>query len=210
MIVPATSPRVWRLPVLFVRTRGLPQTVLAIAAASSLLLMLEGRVAKGMIDPLLVLQIVPSLLGSAIGVGMWAPIGELERTSARSMPLLRGGFVVGLVALAVCGAAIALQGWPVAEVEGIAVRNILGMTGLALIAARAVDPRLSWIAPLAWTCVAIITGWIARPESGIAGWVWSALEAEALSSWLIAGGLAVAGVAIVALLGPRDIPSETV
>lgn len=208
MIVPA-RPATWRLPVLFVRTRSLLQTVLAIAAVASLLLMLEGRVAKDAIDPLLVVQIVPALLASAVGVGMWTPIGELERTAARSMPRYRGTFALLLVALAIGAAVVAVQGWTGTDVERVVMRNVIGLSGLALLATRFIDARLSWIAPLAWMCVAIIAGWIARPETGIAAWVWSARDAGAMSSWLIAGGLLIAGVTVVAVRGPRDVLADT-
>lgn len=86
------------------------------------------------------MQAIPALIASVIGISAWSPFGEVERTAASSLPRLRLLHIGLLLALGIGVSWAWLQAWtsrsPGIELEFAALRNLLGMTGGALLIGR--------------------------------------------------------------------------
>jgi hypothetical protein len=157
---------------------------------------------------------VPMLLeaGAAaiIVVTTHSPFGEPERATGRWLPCLRLGLAVAL-----CGAAIGLiaagaaigydpkSGVYLADGMLPVARNILGFTGVGLLAALVTGGLVAWIGPLAYQAIcqfALIARytepytWASRPPADRGGWI-AAMVAFAI------------GLVAFTIRGPRIRPS---
>jgi hypothetical protein len=201
----------------------MPATLVLVFAAGSLYGILQGWASNDgyggfgtteVVKQFGVTQAIPALMACVIGIGAWSPFGEPERTAASSLPRLRL-LHLGIM-LAICGALTwaSLMAWTSRatgiELEWVAIRNLMGMTGAALVLGRLVDARVSWLAPLAIAVLAAFTAMTAPPERvwSPAWWIWSGQEPNTGMSWGIAGALAIAGVGAYLRDGPRDAVGE--
>ncbi len=153
-----------------------------------------------------VLFLTPLVSASAIGVAAYSPFGEAEGTASRSMPTLRLGHLVGLLAAALATLAMAALDWRQEWAELILARNLAGFAGLALMAGTIVGSRLSWVVPLVYGIAAFRLGAIAPGR--FAWWAW---PIRPIGDELAAGvaiGLLATGLAAYALLGTRENPGE--
>lgn len=212
-----------RLAVLYLLARGVVGSLGLVIAAGSLYGILQrwasndgygGFGPTEVVKQFGVAQAIPALMACVIGIGAWSPFGEPERTAASSLPRLRL-LHVGILLMA--GGILTwgyLAAWtsraPGVDLEWAALRNLLGMTGTALVLGRFVDARVSWLAPLAVGVVAVFTAMRASPEQvwSPAWWVWSGQPSVAGVSWLIAAVLVVAGVGLHLRDGARDAADE--
>ncbi|MDQ3656644.1 MAG: hypothetical protein M3457_16410, partial [Chloroflexota bacterium] len=105
------------------------------------------------------MQAVPALIASVIGISAWSPFGEVERTAASSLPRLRLLHIGLLLALGIGVSWAYLLAWtsraPEIDPGLVALRNLLGMTGGALLVGRFLDARISWLVPLLLATVAV-------------------------------------------------------
>jgi hypothetical protein len=136
------------------------------------------------VGPLLVL---PALAAAVIiPVGTGTPFGELEATMSRSLGPLRLTHMLSFIAAAAIGLAAASG-----SVDWGVMRNVAGLTGLGLLAARVAGPSVAWIAPLCFATYALA----GNPRSA---WTWPVHSGTAIQPALIAAVLVLAGlVAIV-------------
>jgi hypothetical protein len=212
-----------RLAVLYLLARGMPVSLGLVIAAGSLYGVLRGWASSNeaggfgqteVVKQFAVVHVIPALMASVIGIGAWSPFGEPERAAASSMPRLR------LLHLGVVLATVGVLTWvylaawtsraPDVDLEWAAFRNLLGMTGAALLLGRVVDARLSWLAPLATAVVGVFTAMMASPGDvwSPAWWIWSGQPSDFGVSWVIAAALFVAGVALYLRDGARDTAGE--
>jgi len=128
----------------------------------------------------------------AVGVGARSPFGDIERTVARPLPPPRLLHLGGLLAwaalvLALAPLAFDLKGARPAQLLLALLRNLAGLTGLALLSARLISARAAWIAPLAFLTFSTVA---VRQVEGPTLWAWP----------FRAGADGAPGVAALALL----------
>ena len=101
--------------------------------------------------------------------------------------------------------ALAVTWWSVPDGAWTLVRNLVGFTGLTLLAARILGSGLSWAVPLGYAVLSLLA-----PQSGqIPAWAWSVRGATDRGAAVIAMALLLAGLVLVARSGARDRPGET-
>lgn len=178
--------------------RTIPALVLLLCAALALRGAETRTGATSGIFAVLIVLLLTAAAAALIGAATHNPIGELERTAAAPLPALRLAHLTPLIALAcLLYGLVALTG-SVAGGGAVLERNLIGLTGLALLAAAVVGAQLSWIAPLSY--VIICAGALDRQEYSI--WEWLTLPPRA-DATLTASALLAAGLAAATLRGTR-------
>ena len=123
------------------------------ASTAWLLSLPHSDVENGALVPMLTLATLAA--ACVVGVGACSPFGDIERTVARPMPPLRLLHLGGLLAWAALVFTMVLL---VFDLEGarpaqpllVLLRNLAGLSGLALLSARLIGTRVAWIPPLAF------------------------------------------------------------
>lgn len=140
--------------------------------------------------PLLVL---PALaVAVIIPAGTGTPFGELEATMSRSLDPLRLAHMLGLVVVAAFALAAASG-----SVDCAIIRNVAGLTGLGLVAARVAGPSVAWVAPLCYATYALA----GNPRST---WTWPVHTGTAIQPALIALVLLLIGLGAIVPHGTRS------
>lgn len=216
----AVLPPVGRLAQLFLRQRAMPLSVLALALHGAALVWLETWVAAPGQDDraVMVLVALPALVACIVGIGLWAPAADLERTSAWPLPWLRAIHVLAVGVAGLATAALATSRWDIDLAGGIPytelwLRNAIGLTGLTLIAARLIDPRLSWLGPLMFSIVAVVYVSLLADDPATSenerlqppAWIFTGQDHRSLLPWVLAIMLLAAGLALIARYGPKEI-----
>ena len=148
---------------------------------------------------------VPLAPAVVLGAATHSPVGEAERTASRSLPALRLGHLVVLLAGAVL--ALVTIGGAGRDDEAIPIllRNGAGFAGLALLGARLVGAGLSWALPL----IALLTlsaGWLVGRTDDLRPWAFQDVAAgHASAATLVA---LLAGLALVTAFGARPTIGE--
>ncbi len=185
---------------LFLQSRRAGWTALLLLASGMFARFLLGRLEAD--SPLLnqALIGIPLLPAVIIGVSIQSPFGEVEEASGNWLLPFRWLhlgllFVTAAVLLAVATIGTATE--PTTEL----VRNLAGLTGIALIGNRLVGPMASWIAPLAFAVVSLMVDPLSR-------WAW--LTNRPIESWSlwIAVGLLAAGLLAISLVPDRAASIE--
>jgi hypothetical protein len=163
--------------------------------------------------------LLPVATASAIGVSLWSPFGETERAAGTWLPLGRALHLASMLALALLVNTVALAAWvpegdPIAW-ENYLLRHSLLLVGIALLAALAIDSRLSWVAPTLVALPGLVAGYVRIEQAQAEGREIAFFH----DSWhpmlrpdgdpfamAMAAGLFLAGVAIVIRRGER--PAE--
>lgn len=208
-----------RVLILYGRSRGLLLSLAGVVGACALLWWMQAWGERGDVRQALLVQAIPALIASVIGMSVRSPFGEPERTSARSLPRIRSTHLAMLLLPAVITAAILVSAWtllvPDVDLVYVVVRNIIGLTGVALLCGRVIDARLSWLCPLMWMAFALIgtmlislNGGEGYPLWGPPWWAWTGRSDASGSAWAIAFALGVAGAGLMCRFGPRDAAGE--
>lgn len=208
-----------RALILYGRSRGLLLSLTGVVVAYSLFWWLRGWGERDELRQAGLVQAIPALIASVIGISVWSPFGEPERIGARSLPWLRAAHLAVLAVPALIFAVVLASAWtplfPNVDLGHVAVRNIIGLTGVALLCGRVIDARLTWIGPLMWLAFSMI-GTLLLPLDDGKGfalwdppwWAWMARSDASGSSWVIAIGLGLAGAVLMCRFGPRDVVGE--
>jgi hypothetical protein len=169
------------------RARQLPTTLAVIAAVSAVAPLagtrvIEVRYGSGAGIPYATL--IPALSGSLVAGSARTGVPELEHLAARSLVPYRALALAVAVGWAVGWAVVAQPSLPGSPGDVAAARNVLGFTGLGLLASLVVGARLAWVVP-----VSVVIAVLSLAGAG---------SAEVLV-WPIArdGSVAAAGVALV-------------
>jgi hypothetical protein len=203
-----------RLVWLYARSRGVLVGLVLIVAICLGFALLQNWASVSARHQASVLQAIPALAASVIGIGAWSPFGEPERTAAWPLARLRAGHAVVLLAVTIGVTSLTLADWsslvPDLGLGQVAVRNLVGLTGAALLLGRVVDARLSWLAPFTITAAMAARLLVAAPERlwSHPWWAWTGQDQSDRTSWLLALLLAAAGFGAYLRHGPRDIPGE--
>ncbi len=141
---------------------------------------------------------------AVIGVTTRSPFGEPERATGRWLPFLRLG-----ATMAVAGAAVGAlaAGSASAHLGGGSLgmlRDLAGLTGIALLAAALLGGSLAWAGPLAYLVVTLH----ALGAAWTTPWIWPARPPHDLGAAFCAALVFAAGVTVITVRGARDSARE--
>ncbi len=193
-----------RLALLYMRSRQAGRTVAVLAAIAVVAWLWLRWDSASAITVTIVPIAIPLAAAMMVGSSAGSPFGESEATGGHPLWPLRGGHLLGLVAVAAAALALAVLRWGVPDGAWTLVRNLAGFTGLALLTARVLGAGLSWVVPLGYAILSLLAP---RPGELPSPWTWPALAATDHMAALIALALLLAGLVVVALSGARDAPA---
>ncbi|MFJ2092448.1 hypothetical protein ACIOEW_24715 [Streptomyces sp. NPDC087901] len=192
------------LPVLYIRSRGLPRTAAALTCivllAAWSAARLEDRFDPGARVPVLVLA--PLLVSAAIGTSLYAAADELDRTAVHRWWPRRLLHLLALTVPAAAALALAVPGHPETFGAPGMIRNVLGATGVAAGSAALIGARLSWLPMTVWSSAVYLAA--PRTPGGAASvWAWPMQPGPQAGAWVVALLAYVAGTALFAVRGAR-------
>ena len=137
---------------------------------------------------------------AVIAVSTYGPFGEPERATGRWLPYLRLGTAVALTAAAVGALAAGSTGGTLPGGFLAMCRNVVGITGVGLLAAAVLGGMLAWAGPMAY---------LVLTETMLSGgrssaWVWPTKPPHDLGAALCAAGVFAAGALLITLRGARE------
>lgn len=145
--------------------------------------------------------LIEAAAAAVVGVVTRSPFGEPERATGRWLPFLRLGAAVALTALAF-GALAAGSAAAHLDYGYLALlRDLAGMTGIALLAAAVAGGSLAWPGPLAYWALATSRDWTTP-------WIWPDRPPHDLGAALCAALVFAAGTVVITVRGARDSASE--
>jgi hypothetical protein len=179
---------------LYARSRRAPSAVAAVLVTSTLVWVLARLSGSpGVEFRLAVLGLAVVAAVTATGLSGADPM--LDRTAATNWSLLR---VAHLAVVAVLGTVAAL---PVSQF-GIALRDAVGLTGLAAVGVTLLGVRFGWLVPVVWAAVSMMI--TQAPDGGLlmAVATWPASPSDRTAT-LIGMVLGLGGGLAYVLRGPR-------
>ncbi|MER7910617.1 hypothetical protein [Streptomyces sp. NPDC096068] len=194
---------------LYARSRALPGALVALAGTAAVAAgtarWLETIPGSGPSDRLPVVVLGPLLAAAAVGTCLRAPSDELDRTAVRPWWPRRLAHLLVPAALAALLLALAVPGHPAEFGAPAAVRNTLGLVGVAAASAVLLGARLSWLPP------ALYAGAVPLAAPAGAGgaadwWAWVARPGPQGGAWTAAALAFAAGTALYAWRGARHGP----
>lgn len=184
-----------RLLRLHLLSRRAPVVLLLLAATAGLLRAVKPWTEGGSEFAQLLPLVVTVAAAALIAASTRSPFGDPERAT-HPLPRLRLTHALILVALTVGVLGLARIGDdPLAT-----MRNVAGLTGLALITAPLIGAALAWIAPLAY----VIYCGGPMDVHQVGPWSWPALPSTDSTATLIALLLLAFGLAVCTAVGARD------
>lgn len=136
---------------------------------------------------------------------------ELDGATTRPSRAAALGIVVALVALGAVAALVLIPLAPFERGGAELARNLVGLTGLGLLAGAIAGHAVAWTAPFVWTGISYVSvphDYQTHPDQ--ASWGWLLFPASWPATWLVAGCLLLAGMAAYAWAGfpprPRRHP----
>lgn len=146
--------------------------------------------------------LLPLALAVLVATLGHSPTAELEATFPIRHRLLRLGYLLTatlIVALALSTLTLTSAGYAYAE----ALRNFLGILGLALLGGTVAGATISWLLPTAFILAATV---LARgPDGQLAPWAWTVQPAGSLVALALGSACAAVGMLAYVLRGPpRD------
>ena len=186
-----------RLVGLHLVSRRVPASLLALAvAAVALRVVLRWTPASGAYAVMFPL-IVATAAATAVSVTTHSPLGETERVTGRWLPWLRLGTVLATVGGA-CGAlALGAVGGHLAIGVPALLRDLAGLTGIALLTAALLGAGLSWTGPLTY----LVLSSFPVQRAWTTPWLWPACPAHDRAAAICAVLGFVAGVAAITVRG---------
>jgi hypothetical protein len=194
-MVPMTAAA--RLARLHLSSRRVPASLIALAVvAVGLRVALHWTPASGRNSVMFPL-IIATAAGAVVGATTHSPLGEPELVTGRWLPWLRLGTVLATAGVA-CGAlALGAIGGRLAIGTSALLRDLAGLTGIALLTAAVLGAGLSWIAPLAYLVVSIY----AIQQAWTTPWLWPARAAHDQGAAICAVVVFAAGLAAITARG---------
>jgi hypothetical protein len=216
--VPPASPAGWaagsvvrrlgsgaRLGWLHLRSRRAPVAVLALAAcAVALRAVLHWQPTPGGAAAQQIPMIIAGGAAVVIAVTTHSPFGEAERTTGRWLPYLRLGVVLALTGVAIGLLQLGATG---ASLNGgvlTLARNVIGITGIGLLASLVTGGLLAWILPLGYVGFAEY----ALAEAWRNPWTWPVRPPTDRGAWICAALVFAVGLVAFALRGARTRLAE--
>lgn len=193
-----------RLTRLFWASRRVPASVGVLAAVGvALRVVLHWTPATGTYSVMFPLM-VETAAASVVAVSTRSPFGEPERATGRWLPFLRLGTVIVLTCLAFGALAAGAAGGHLVTGSLGLLRDVAGLTGVALLTAALTGGSLSWLGPLAYLVLSIY----AVQESWTTPWLWPARPSGDRGATVCAALVFAAGTVVLALRGARETSRE--
>jgi hypothetical protein len=194
-----------RLAWLHLRSRRAPSAVLALAVGGAALrAVLHWQLTSGGATAQQIPMIIEAGAALVIVVTTHSPFGEAERATGRWLPYLRlaavlalTGVAIGLLQLGVTGAA--LNGGVLTL-----ARNVIGVTGIGLLASLVTGGLLAWILPLGYVGFAEY----ALAEAWRNPWTWPVRPPADRGAWICAALVFAVGLGAFTLRGARTRLAE--
>jgi hypothetical protein len=189
-----------RLAWLHLRSRRVPSVLLALALCGGALravlhwhLMSGGALAQQ--GPMVIEA------GAAVLIVMTthSPFGEAERAAGRWLPYLRLGAALALTGIAIGALQLGVTGASLPGGVLMLARNVIGITGIGLLAALVTGGLLAWILPLGYVGFAEY----ALNEAWRNPWTWPVRPPADRGAWICAGLVFAVGLAAVTFRGAR-------
>ncbi|MFF8378848.1 hypothetical protein ACF07V_22270 [Streptomyces sp. NPDC015661] len=191
---------------LYLRSRALPGALAVLAgtavAAAAAARWLESLPGAGPSVRLPVVALGPLLAAAVIGTGLYTPSDELDRTAVRAWWPRRLTHLLAATALAGVLLALTVPGHPEEFGAPAAVRNTLGLVGVAAGGSALVGARLSWLPPAVYLCAVGLAA-PAEPGGAAAWWAWAMQPGPEGGAWTVAAAAFTAGTVLYAGRGPR-------
>ncbi len=185
---------------LHLRSRRVPAALLALAASGGALrAVLQWHLMSGGVleqQGPLVIEAAAALL---IAITAHSPFGEAERATGRWLPYLRLGTALALTGFAVGALQLGVAGASLPGGVLMLARNVIGITGVGLLAALVTGGLLAWIPCLGYLGFAEY----AVNEAWRNPWTWPARPPADRGAWICAALVLAAGLAAVTLRGAR-------
>jgi hypothetical protein len=202
---------------LFLRQRMVPASLVAMCGSFALLIWLGGwvDVPDQPLRMIVVLVAGPATIASVLGIAMWSPSLDLERSSSYPLRWPRLLHLGALLAIGLVTSSAIVADWPnqviTLDQAWFWIRNVMAMVGAVLIVAGILNARLSWIAPtfLAMIAVLVVVRRTDDPYTpvnelfSVQPWLVIARHDSSMTSWIIATALLVSGYALIAIRGPK-------
>jgi hypothetical protein len=191
-----------RLVALYLGSRQ-TRTVLILLAATAAVLRASQPVTKGSgVFPELTLMLLTLAGAAVIAAATRNPFGEAEHTASSPLTTLRLTHL--LIATGAATAATAAAAWTASYATSapVLVRNLAGLTGIALLTAAVLGAHLAWTVPLGYVmyCGDELDAQAYRL------WTWPILPAGNHAAAALAVGLLAAGITVATIAGARSRP----
>jgi hypothetical protein len=199
-----------RLLVLYVRSRGVPLALLAVAALSLLAAPTAAYlVGLPQFDGMARLPVaVAAALGVAVilAATLHSPTPELEASCPVPWRAWQGAHAGVALALGVALLAPVLPATTYGT--GVLLRDLVGFLGLALLTAILAGPRLAWTVPCAYAAtVYCVAG--AGDEALRSVWAFPQQPAGSTTAWLTALTLGITGLLTWTIAGPNALAATS-
>ena len=196
-----------RLAWLHLRSRRVPGAIVALAVCGGVLraaLYWHWTYRSGLLA-----QQVPIIIeagaAAVVAVTTHSPFGEPERATGRWLPCLRLGAALALTGVAIGVLQLAVTGASLNEGVLVLARNVIGMTGIGLLASLVTGGLLAWIPPMAYAAFAEY----ALLEAWRSPWTWPVRPPDDRGAWICAAVVFTAGLAAFTVRGARDRLADT-
>jgi hypothetical protein len=147
---------------------------------------------------------VETAAAATVGLTTRSPFGEPERATGRWLPYLRLATVVALACAAFAVLAAGSVGGHLYGGSLGLLRNVAGLTGLALLTAAILGGSLSWTLPMGY----LVLSTYAIAQNWVTPWVWAARPPHDRGAAVCAALTLAAGLAVTTIRGARDSASE--
>jgi len=195
-----------RLTWLHLRSRRVPAALLALAAWGGALravqhwhLMSGGVLTQQ--GPL----VIETGAAVVIAITTHSPFGEAERAVGRWLPYLRLASALALTGLAVAALQLGVTGASLPGGVLTMARNVIGITGIGLLASLVTGGLLAWILSFGYLGFAEY----ALNEAWRNPWTWPARPPADRGAWICAALVFAVGLAAVTLRGARTRLADT-
>jgi len=194
-----------RLAWLHLRSRRAPAAVLALAVCGvALRAVMHWQLTSGGASAQQIPLIIEGGAAAVIAVTAHSPFGEPERAAGRWLPLLRLGAVLALTGVAIGLLQLAVTGASLNDGVLTLARNVVGITGIGLLASLVTGGLLAWILPLGYVGFAEY----ALAETWRSPWTWPARPPTDRGACICAALVFAVGLAAYTLRGARTRLAE--
>ena len=189
-----------RLSWLHLRSRRVPSAVLALAVCGGTLrAVLHWHLMSGGANAQQVPMIIEAGAAVLIATTTHSPFGEAERAAGRWLPYLRLGAALALTGIAIGALQLGVTGASLPGGVLVLARNVIGITGIGLLASPVTGGLLAWIPPLGYLGFAEY----ALNEAWHNPWTWPVRPPADRGAWICAVLVFVVGLAAVTFRGAR-------
>ena len=144
-------------------------------------------------------MIIEAGAAAVVVVTTHSPFGEPERATGRWLPYLRLGAALALTGVAIGVLQLAVTG---ASLNGgvlVLARNLIGITGIGLLASLVTGGLLAWILPMAYVAFAEY----ALIEAWRSPWTWPVRPPDDRGAWICAAAVFAVGLVAFTVRGAR-------